>query len=208
MFFKDVRCYVAQLGVLDHSALFEFRPPAFLSGDIFIFHAKINSSTFFISTYRTVCWQNGWIYWGFPHITCRHEAAAGSKYRQPNNLVIALCRCSEESGRWMFCPTRHPFWSQGLRQFSVIFMGSSKWWHFSQTHLCCWCMSVWRPLLHLYIKQLFLVAKKYLNHNYNNLKRFLSGLFTIFTAVFFSLFPHFLFPSKPQIKGALCCFGE
>lgn len=142
VFFKDVRCYVAQLGVLDHSALFEFRPPAFLSGDIFIFHAKINSSTFFISTYRTVCWQNGWIYWGFPHITCRHEAAAGSKYRQPNNLVIALCRCSEESGRWMFCPTRHPFCSQGLRQFSVIFMGSGIWWHFSQTHLCCWRMSV------------------------------------------------------------------
>lgn len=107
--------------------------PGFLSGDIFIFHAKINSSTFFISTYGTVCWQNGWIYWGFPHITCRHgAAAAGSKYQQPNNLVIALCLCHKESGRWMFCPTQHPFCSQGLRHCSVIFMGWSKWWNFSK----------------------------------------------------------------------------
>lgn len=70
--------------------------PGFKCSDIFIFHAKINSSTFFISTYGTICWQNCWIYWGFPHITCRHIAGAGSEYRQPNNLVIALRQCCKE----------------------------------------------------------------------------------------------------------------
>lgn len=96
--------------------------PGFLSRDIFICHAKINSSTSFASTYRTVCWQNGWLYWVFLHITCRHKA--GSKYRKPNNFVIALCHCCEGSGSWIFCLTLHPY-SRLKAVFCNLFIGSS-----------------------------------------------------------------------------------
>lgn len=53
-----------------------------------------------------------------------------------NNQITSLLPCAyvvKKVADWC-CPTRHPFCSQGLRLFSVIF---GKWWRFSKTHLCC-----------------------------------------------------------------------
>lgn len=89
---------------------------------------------------------------------------------------------------------------------------------FSNTPLLLAYVCIRASVTYIY-KTTISCGKKYSNHNDN--KRFISGLFLIqqlfsplyfslcfHICVWFSIITHVLYPSKPQIKGALCCFGE